>query len=452
MAKNYQKMANEIVDLVGGKSNITSLTHCVTRLRFVLVDENKAQKTALEKVDGVIKVMQSSGQYQVVIGTDVGDVYDKVLAITGIQDNHAVTEDADKKSAMDAIVDTISGIFMPFMAGFSAAGLLKGILVLFTTLGILDTANTTYTFLYAMADGVFYFLPIFLAHTAGVKFGASPYVSMAIAAAIVYPEISALFNSGAAASMFGIPVTLISYTSSVIPIIIAVYFQSKLEKFLSPRFPKIIRGIFVPMISLFVTTSLTFYIIGPVTNTVSTAVANAIVWLLNLAPVVAGFVFALFYPLMIIFGLHWGFLPVSMNNFSVLGGDPIMAITTGTNFGMAGATLGIFLKTRNTDLRQISGSAFISAVVGGVTEPAIYGCVLKYKRPFFIVCLCSAVGGAILAANGAMLTAFLSTCVLTMPAFIAMMGVPYLIDIAIAFFGSCILTYLFGFNDDMIES
>lgn len=452
MAKNFEKMAGEIVNLVGGTSNVKSLTHCVTRLRFVLVDESKAQKQALEKVEGVIKVMQSSGQYQVVIGTDVGEVYDKILATTDIQGSKEVVADAGKKNPLDTVVDTISGIFMPFMAGFSAAGLLKGILVLCTTLGVLDTANTTYTFLNAMADGVFYFLPIFLAHTAGVKFGASPYVSMAIAAAMVYPDISALFNSGAAASMFGIPVTLISYTSSVIPIIVAVFFQSKLEKFIAPKFPKIIRGIFVPMISLFVITSLTFFIIGPITNTVATAVANAIVWLLNLAPAVAGFVFALLYPVMIIFGLHWGFLPVSMNNFSVLGGDPIMAITTGTNFGMAGASLGIFLRTKNTKVKQISGSAFVSAFVGGVTEPAIYGCVLKYKRPFAIVCFCSAIGGAILAANGVMLTAFLSTCALTMPAFIAMMGVPYLIDIAIAFFGSCILTYLFGFNDSMVES
>lgn len=182
--------------------------------------------------------MQSSGQYQVVIGTDVGDVYDKVLAVTGIQSGGTAAVASDKKSVMDTIVDTISGIFMPFMAGFSAAGLIKGILVLFTTLGVLDTASTTYTFLYAMADGVFYFLPIFLAHTAGVKFGASPYVSMAIAAAIVYPEISALFNSGASASMFGIPVTLISYTSSVIPIIIAVFFNLNWRNFLVPSFQR----------------------------------------------------------------------------------------------------------------------------------------------------------------------------------------------------------------------
>lgn len=452
MAKNYKQMALEIVACVGGEENVMRVTHCMTRLRFVIKDDAKVRLKELKQVEGVIQVIVAGGQYQVVIGTHVGDVYDAVGQVAHLQlGGEAENDGGKKKNPLEIAIDIVSGIFMPFMGAFMGAGLLKGILMLCTTYGLLDSAATTYTLLNAMADGVFVFLPIFLAHTAGIKFGASPYAAMAVAAAIVYPDITALFNAGASVTYFGVPVTLISYTSSVVPIIVAVFFQAKLEKFLKVRFPKIIEGIVVPLISLVVTCSLTFVVIGPVTNVVATGLANGINWLLGLCPPVAGFIFAMIYPVMIIFGLHWGILPISLNNFATLGGCPIMAITTGTNFGMAGAALGVSLKTKNVELKQIASSSFISALVAGVVEPALYGCVLKYKKPFVIVCLCNAVSGAILATSGAMLTAIISTCVLTIPTFVVMMGPAVIAAILISFFGSAAITYLFGFDDSMIE-
>lgn len=454
MAKNYNKMAIDIVREIGGEENVKSLAHCMTRLRFIVKDEKKVNLEALKKAEGVIQVMVAAGQYQVVIGTDVGDVYDEIGKVTNINLTGEADEDGGtaKKSILTIAIDVISAIFLPFMGAFMAAGLLKGFLVVFTTVGWLDTAGTTYQLLYAMADGVFNFLPIFLAYTAAKKFKAEPFVAMAVAAALVYPNISTLYSAGEAVSFFGIPVTLISYPCSVIPIVVAVFVQAKFEKLIKPLFPQVIRGIFVPLLSLVVTALLTFLVIGPVTNIVAVGLADGIGWLLDTCLPVAGFVFGALYPIMLIFGLHWGLVPLVMNNFATIGADPIFAITLATNFALAGCAFGVFLKTKNPELKQTAVSTGISAFVAGVTEPAIYGVVLKFKRPFVIVCLLDAIGGVLIATSGGMQTALISTCVLTIPAFVAMMGKIAAVVIAIGFFGGIILTYLFGYNDKMLDS
>lgn len=245
MAKNYKKMAEDILVHIGGEDNVASLAHCITRLRFKVKDESKVNMEALKKVDGVIQVLVASGQHQVVIGTDVGDVYDEIGKISSINLAGEAEEDnkAGKKSFINIAIDVISAIFLPFMSAFIAGGLLKGFLVVFVSLGWMNDAGTTYSLLYAIADGVFNFLPIFLAYTAAKKFKAEPFVAMAIASTLVYPNISTLYNAGEAVTFAGIPVTLINYSCSVIPIIVAVFCQAKLEKVLKPIFPQVIRGI-----------------------------------------------------------------------------------------------------------------------------------------------------------------------------------------------------------------
>ncbi|MFB8725890.1 PTS transporter subunit EIIC [Enterococcus casseliflavus] len=458
MSKDYDKLAKNIVELVGGESNIESLTHCVTRLRFVLKDESIANTKELSKLKDVIQVQSTSGQYQVVIGMDVDDVYNAILKTSDVKVDKASgkemieREEKTKKSGLlDKVIDTISGIFMPFIGAFMATGLLKGILIILTTVGWLSDQSSTYTILYSISDGLFYFLPIFLAYTSAKKFNAEPFVGMAVAAALVYPNISAIFNSGDTINLFGIPVTMINYTSSVIPIIVAVYFQSVIEKFLKRIIPQLIRGILLPLLSLFIVSILTFVIIGPVSNLLSTAIAGGITFLLDLSPLIAGGVLGLLYPLMLIFGFHWGLIPIAMNNFSTMGGDPLFAITFTTNFAIAGCALGVFLKTKNLELKEQSGTSAISAFVAGVTEPAIYGVLLKYKKPFIIVCLLDAIGGAILGASGAIQTAMITANVLTLPAFVAMLGSPAIISAVIGLVGGVVLTYLFGFNDKMLD-
>lgn len=453
MAKNYGKMAEEILAQIGGEENVASLAHCMTRLRFKIKDESKVNIETLKKIEGVIQVVKASGQHQVVIGTDVGDVYDAIGKITSINLSGEAQEEEDggKKSFLNTAIDVISAIFLPFMGAFMAAGLLKGFLVVFTTVGWLSADGTTYALLYSMADGLFNFLPIILAYTAAKKFKAEPFVAMAIAAALVYPNITMLYNAGEAVSFLGIPVTLISYPCSVIPIVVAVFVQSKLEMFIKPKFPQVLRGIFVPLLSLVLITLLTYLVIGPVTNIVATALADGIRFLLKVSPPLAGALFGALYPIMLIFGLHWGLVPLVMNNFATLGVDNIMPITLATNFALAGCVLGVFLKTKNKELKQVSGSTFVSAFVAGVTEPAIYGVVLKYKRPFVIVCILDAIGGVIIATAGCTQSALISTSALSVPAIIAMYGPISILVILIGFVGGVVLTYLFGYNDSMLK-
>ena len=453
--KDYPQLAKDIVALVGGEENVESLAHCVTRLRFKLKDESIAKTDEIVALKGVLQVMKASGQYQVVIGTDVGQVYDEIGKQTNILSGAKGSEEKqeekteEKKTFLNIAIDTISGIFLPFIGAFMATGLLKGVLVICTTVGILSAESTTYALLFALADGMLNFLPIFLAHTAGKKFGANPYVSMAIAAGLVHPNIVALFGGGAPVSFVGIPVTLINYQSSVIPIVIAVYLQSKIEKAVQPRIHQAVRGIIAPVISLVIVGLLTFMVIGPVSNLLAVTLSNGISSLLAIAPPLAGAVLGTLYPIMLIFGFHWGIIPLAMNNFATMGGDPLFAITMGTNFAVAGCTLGVLLKTKDLEVRELSLSAFVSALLGGVTEPAIYGVLLKYKKPFAIVCIMSGIGGIFLAMSGALLTAMLTGSLMTLPALVAMMGAPVAIAAAIGLFGGAICTYLFGYSDEM---
>ena len=459
MAKDYNQLAKEIVAKVGGEENVISLTHCVTRLRFKLKDESKADTEGLNKTKGVIKVLQAGGQYQVVIGNDVADAYNAILSTTNIKAageegasaaKSAATPGKRKSVLGDTFVGIVSGIFMPFMGAFTAAGLIKGFLVLFTTLGVLDKEATTYTILYAAGDGVFYFLPIFLAYTAGKTFGAKPFVSMAIACALVYPNIVAL-NGAEGVTFMGIPVQMISYTSSVLPIIAICFVQAQLEKVLYKYIPKIISGMLVPLIAVLVLVPVGFIVIGPITNFVGNTLASIITGLINLCPPIAGFLMAALWPVMIIFGVHWGFVPVALNNMMTLGYDNILPLTVGCNFGIAAATLAVFLKTHNNELKENAGPSVISALIGGVTEPAVYGVLLRFKKPMVIVCLVNGIGGALCAAFHVVRDTQISVNLLTMPAIYAVYGPWGIVAIVISFVGSFILTWLFGFSDKMLE-
>ena len=459
MAKDYNQLAKEIVAKVGGEENVISLTHCVTRLRFKLKDEAKADTDGLSKTKGVIKVLQAGGQYQVVIGNDVADAYNAILSTTnikaageeGVSAVKSAANPGKKKSVLgDTFVGIVSGIFMPFMGAFTAAGLIKGFLVLFTTLGVLDKEATTYTILYAAGDGVFYFLPVFLAYTAGKTFGAKPFVSMAIACALVYPNIVAL-NGAEGVTFLGLPVQMISYTSSVLPIIAICFVQAQLEKVLYKYIPKIVSGMLVPLIAVLVLVPVGFLVIGPVTNLVGNILASIITSLINLCPPIAGFLMAALWPVMIIFGVHWAFIPVALNNMMTLGYDNILPLTVGCNFGIAAATLAVFLKTRNNELKENAGPSVISALIGGVTEPAVYGILLRFKKPMVIVCLVNGIGGALCAAFHVVRDTQISVNLLTMPAIYAVYGPWGIVAIVLSFVGSFILTWLFGFSDKMLE-
>lgn len=449
MARDYEALARTIVELVGGEDNVKSVTHCITRLRFTLHNEKKAQTEKLNQTEGVISVVQAAGQYQIVIGNRVTDVYDALPKVSNIQLGGEVEAEAGG-NIVNRAIQLVSGIFMPMLPALSAAGLLKAFVIMANSFGWLAAESTTYQLLYAIGDGVFYFMPVFLARTAAKKFKCNDWTAMAIALALCCPTLTSLLGAGDPVDLFGIPVKLINYTSSVVPIIFAVYVQSWIEKGLNKVVPDILKGLIVPLVTLLVATALTLYIIGPVTDFIGSLIANGLVSLLEVAPLPAGFLIAMLWPCLIIFGMHWAFVPISQMNLGMLGYDVIMPITVGTNFAMGFAVLAIFLKTKNTELKELTGAAAVSALFAGITEPAIYGAVLKYKRPFVIAAVSCGVAGAIAAAFGVQQPVYMATSLLTIPAILGSVGIGDVIALAVASVLTFVGTLTFGFNDDMI--
>lgn len=452
MAKNYDELSKNIVKYIGGEGNVNSLIHCATRLRFKVKDVEKVDTQNLEQLSGVITVLNSGGQIQVVIGNHVADVYDAIFANSNLkkEDNSDTEDSGEKKNLLNTFMDTISSVFAPILGAMSGAGMLKALLILLTTVNLLTPEMGAYRILYAAADGVFTFLPVFLAFTAAKKFKADPFVAVAVATALLYPDMTAAFSAGEALTFLKIPVVLVNYTSSVIPIIISVYALSKLQKGLGKIVPTICKSFLTPLLSLVIMVPATFLVIGPIADAVGKLLASGYTGLVALNPVIAGGILGLIWPVAVMFGVHWGFVPIVMNNIAEYGRDTLFVITGPNNMAQAGATLGVFLKTKNKEVKEIAGPAALSAVLAGITEPAIYGVTLRFKKPFFIGAVFSGIAGAIVAAAGTSAPTLLGTSILTLPGYIGVGFVGFLIACAIAYFGAAIVTYFFGYSDDML--
>ena len=408
MANKYDGLARIIVQNVGGKGNIKSLTHCFTRLRFVLKDESKANEEMLKKTDGIVNIVKSGGQFQVVIGTHVPDVYEAVMDVAHL--NTQVSEDGDQKTS---ILDVFSGIFLPAIGLLCACGIVKGLLVLFTTLGVLSTDSGTYQILYAIGDCIFYFFPVILGYTAAKKFKCSEITGIALGTILIYPNIISLmsgdpittilpgtiFESAVYTKFLGIPVLLSNYSSTVIPIILSVWFASKVEKFAKKISPAVVKSFLVPLITLLITAPLTFLVIGPL----ATWISNILAWLtnaiFNISPALFGLFIGGFWQVFVIFGVHNGLFPIVLNNLATLGYDYIFAATCAGCFTQIAVLAAIIMKTKDKNLRTTSISALFSGIFG-ITEPAIYGVTLPLKKPFIISCIASGIAGAVAVVGG----------------------------------------------------
>lgn len=455
MVKDYRQATDEIMSKVGGTENVSNLIHCVTRLRYTVKDMDKVDVDGLKQVSGVVDVIIKNDQCQVVIGQKVKEYFDTIMK-NYPQLNHGDEREQapkEKKGLLNLLFDTISGIFVPILGALAGAGMLKGILVALSSAGLLASDSGTYTIFYALADAMFYFMPLALAVSAAKKFKANPFIAFAVVAAMVYPSILTAATSGTALELFGvIPIQTMEYTNSVLPPIIVVYILSKVEKLLNRFIPTMVRTILVPLISMVIVFPLSLGIIGPVVLYLSNLLATIFTAAYSLNPIVAGAVIGGLWTTTIITGLHWGMFPIVMNNIGVYGYDTLLPLTIATNFASAGASFGVFLKTKNKKVKEIAGSAAFSAFVGGVTEPAVYGINLKYKRPFYIGCVFSAIGGAIVGAAVAQYTAIMAVCVVTLPAIATFHGGLAMVGASLfAFVGTTITTYLIGFNDSMIQ-
>ncbi|ETT53473.1 beta-glucoside-specific PTS transporter subunit IIABC [Paenibacillus sp. FSL P4-0338] len=441
-------LSKKIITLVGGEGNVNSVFHCATRLRFKLKDNSKANKAALEKTPGVITVVENSGQFQVVIGNNVSQVFEQIMKETSLQDAEKIGSDESSESTgvLGKAVDIISSIFSPILGALAGAGILKGLLALILSLEWISATSGTYMILNAAADSVFYFLPVFLAVTAARKFKANQFVSIAIAGALIYPAVIAAVGSPDPLHFLGIKIVLINYSSSVIPIILAVWVQSYVERWFRSFIHESVRNILVPMFALLIVIPLTFLAFGPVGSLISDGLASGYTWLYNLSPLVAGAIAGAFWQVFVIFGVHWGFVPIMLSNIATLGQDTMLPILSAAVLSQAGAVFGVFLKSRNPQLKALAGSSTLSAVFG-ITEPTIYGVTLKLKKPFIYACISGAIGGAIIATGGARALSFSLPGLLALPTYFGTGFVWVVIGILVAFVLSTVLVLVLGYKE-----
>lgn len=396
----YQQLAREIIAGAGGRENISSVVHCATRLRFKLKSHQKADGAGMQKNPAILAVVESGGQLQVVIGNHVSEVYQAVISEGAFEEKEQGPEDKATKSTglFARFIDIVSGIFTPFIGVMAASGILKGLLAISLAVGLLQERSGTYKIFFVASDALFWFLPVVLGYSAGKKFGGNPFVCMTIGAALIHPIMLEAFEqaqtAGLSADFLGIPLVLINYSASVIPVILAAWVSCLIERGVNLRLPSAVRNFTTPLICLIVVVPLSFLVIGPVATWLSHQLASGYIWIYALSPPVAGLLLGSFWQVFVIFGLHWGLVPLMLNNLSVTGHDSMLPLLVAAVLGQTGATLGVLLRTCDMKMKGIAASAF-AACWFGITEPAVYGVTLPNRRPFILGCVGGALGAAI---------------------------------------------------------
>ncbi|HEM6191162.1 TPA: PTS glucose transporter subunit IIA [Streptococcus suis] len=402
MAKDYSELAKDIVDHVGGKENISSLKHCVTRLRFCLKDESKADTDYLKARDGVVTVVQAGGQYQVVIGNHVPDVYAAVQKVAGIAGDGSLDideGDGPKGNLFERFIDLLSGIFQAFLGPLAAAGIIKGIVAIMASRGMTSDNSAVYAILNAAGDGFFQYLPLLVALTSARKFKMNEFTALAIGMALIYPTLPgslATLKEAGLDNVFGIPFVLPtagSYLSTVIPAILATWVASIIEKNIRKVTPDVVKLFIVPFVTILVAVPLTFLVVGPVANFISDILSNTFTAIMNFSPLLYGLILGATWQVLVMFGMHWAVVPLAIMQVASNGMSSILVPALLPNFTQTGVLLAIMLKSKESKVKTVAMPAFVSSIFG-VTEPAIYGVTLPMKTPFFISCAVSGVIGA----------------------------------------------------------
>ena len=458
---DYKTVAANILKNVGGAENVTDLTHCFTRLRFVLKNEELANKAVIEKLEGVIQVVVAGGQFQVVIGTKVNKVYDEILPMVNLSGEKV---EAEKGSIWNSILQGISKIFTPLVPAIAASGLIKGLLAIASRMGWVADTNSTYILLNTASNVIFYFMPVFLAYTTAKTMKCNKINAMVLGAFLCHPVIDALIQDVSNPStIFGLPVIkkaftigesvkVFSYVESVIPIILTVIALSYLEKMLKKIIPDMLEIVLVPGLSLIIMLPVMLVVLGPVGIYVGYAIQWLYQTLYSFSPILGGTIVGGLWGVCVIFGAHRALLPIGLNDVALTGTNTLMCFAGSANFAQAGAALGIALKTKNKDMKQVAVAATIPAFLVGITEPAIYGCNLRLKKPMVCAVIAGAVGGAIMGIGHAVNTGFANNGILTIMTYygegtLFSQFMAYLIGIVVAFVGAAALTYIVGFED-----
>lgn len=447
---DYKALAQNIITLVGGKDNITSLTHCATRLRFNLKDESKADTATLKKTIGVMGAVSNGGQYQVIIGSDVASVYKPIVEMTNLE-NNANTCEKDDRKVMAKIIDTISGIFTPILPAITAAGMMKAVLSLLIAFNLISKESQSYQVFNFMSDAAFYFMPILLASSAAKKFKCNPYLAMMIGGILLHPNFVTMVNTvketGDNLQIFGLPISLVSYGSSVMPIILSIWFMSYVEPIADRISPKAIKFFSKPLITATIVGIATLVVIGPIGYIISDKVGLAITTLESYCSWLVPTLIGGLTPLLVMTGTHYGLIPIGINNRLTLGYDTVIYPgMLASNVAQGGAALAVAVKSKNAEVKQLASSAGLTALFG-ITEPALYGVNLKFKTPLYASMIGGAVGGLFLGIFRVCNFSGGSPGFLTLPSYIggdsmtnfyiAVAGA--ILSVAVAFVAGCIL-------------
>jgi beta-glucoside PTS system EIICBA component len=455
--KNYDSLAKEVVEKVGGVENINSLFHCVTRLRFKLKDSSKADREAINDIQGILSVVEGNGQFQVVIGNHVTDVFDTVLKLfPEIKSEAMNTNDVEEKSSgniLTRMFNTMSSIFNPIIIALAGAGMIKALLVILTTYGFMDNTGSTYKILSAAGNSVFYFLPLFLAFSTAKTFKVNQFIAVAIVGALMEPNFAGLMKAtGDVVDFFGIPVVLMGYSGTVIPAIITIWVYSYVEKFLKKFIPKSIEIFTLSAVALLVMVPLAVMVIGPIGVTLGNGMGDLINFLSDKSGLIAGLVVGAGWTFLVMMGIHWGVVPIMINNIANQGYDVIRPMIAAATFASAGVALGVLLRSKKKETKAFAASTMIPALLGGITEPIVYGLSVKYKKPLIAQTIAGGIAGAFMGMFQTKAIVYVFPALTTLPAFFGDTFVIYLIGIAMAFGLSAILTYILGFEESGAKS
>lgn len=452
----YSAMIKEIIKNIGGVDNVEAVTHCITRLRFTLKDDSKASIDGCKAIDGIVGCVNKNGQFQVVVGTHVGDVYDELVKTYHISEEGQTSKgnkNKEKMSLFAKLCDTMSGCVMPIVGPLAASGMIKALLVILTQFNIITTDTTTYQLLYMVADGVFYYLPVFLAFSSARKFNANPFLALIYGVMLVNPTYIELRAAGNPVTLFGLPVTMASYTSSVIPIILIVYFQSKIEAIVKKFIPKAISIFAVPLVVSLITVPVGFVVLGPLGSIIGNYVAQIFTWMEGsvgwLVPVLVGGLC----PLLVMTGMHYALGAAQSVQRASLGYATIMAPgMVCSNMAQAASSFGVALKTKNSNLKSLASSVGVSALCG-ITEPTLYGVGMVYKTPLYAAMAGGAIGGLWAGITGVKQWASGTSNIFSLPIYIgpdnSFMNI--IIAVAIAMASAFVISFII-FKDPKEES
>ncbi|MGL5204121.1 beta-glucoside-specific PTS transporter subunit IIABC [Cetobacterium sp.] len=445
----YQELGRLILENVGGKENISNVTHCATRLRFNLKECKKVDVDKIKVAKGVIGIADSNGQFQVIIGSEVSKVYKEIIKIIGTIENQG--DSTDKKRGLVGFFEIISGIFTPILPPLTAAGMLKAVLVLATTFGWLSRESQTYYIFNFVADTAFFLFPVILGYTSAIKFKCNPYMGMLIGGILVHPSYLALINAKEAVHFLGMPLKLVNYASSVVPIILIVYVMSFVEEFADKVSPKFIKFFSKPLITVLIMAPLSFLVLGPLGSIAGEGLALGVQAINGFAPWLIPVLVGATSPLLVMIGMHYGLIPIGFNELAVNGFDTVVGPgMLVSNVAHGGAILAVSLKTKNRDLKQLAGSAGFTACLG-ITEPAMYGVTLKLKKPLIAVMLGGGLAGLYCGIMGVVRFSSGAPGLASLPIFIGearpMNIIHAVIACVIAFSVAFISMFVIGFED-----